>query len=51
MKITETLELATRQKWRDWLEQHHNNEKEIWLIRSTKAFSYLDSVEEALCFG
>jgi uncharacterized protein YdeI (YjbR/CyaY-like superfamily) len=51
MKITETLELATRQKWRDWLEQHHNNEKEIWLIRSNKAFSYLDSVEEALCFG
>lgn len=51
MKITETLELATRQEWRDWLKLHHDNKKEIWLIRSKKEFSYLDSVEEALCFG
>jgi uncharacterized protein YdeI (YjbR/CyaY-like superfamily) len=51
MNVTQTLELATREDWRSWLEQYHNAEKEIWLIRSTKAFSYLDSVEEALCFG
>jgi uncharacterized protein YdeI (YjbR/CyaY-like superfamily) len=51
MKVTETLELATRKAWRSWLGQHHNSKKEIWLIRSNKDFSYLDSVEEALCFG
>jgi uncharacterized protein YdeI (YjbR/CyaY-like superfamily) len=51
MNITETLELSTRKDWRSWLEQHHNVKKEIWLIRSEKEFSYLDSVEEALCFG
>jgi uncharacterized protein YdeI (YjbR/CyaY-like superfamily) len=51
MKITETLELATRKDWRSWLEQHHDSKKEIWLVRSNKEFSYLDSVEEALCFG
>lgn len=51
MNIAETLELATRRDWRSWLEQHHDSKKEIWLVRSTKDFSYLDSVEEALCFG
>jgi uncharacterized protein YdeI (YjbR/CyaY-like superfamily) len=51
MKITQTLELASRQEWRGWLGQHHDSKKEIWLIRNTKEFSYLDSVEEALCFG
>jgi uncharacterized protein YdeI (YjbR/CyaY-like superfamily) len=51
MKITETLELASRKAWRPWLKNHHATKKEIWLIRSSKTFSYLDSVEEALCFG
>jgi uncharacterized protein YdeI (YjbR/CyaY-like superfamily) len=51
MKITETLELATRKVWRSWLEQHHDSKKEIWLVRTDKTFNYLDSVEEALCFG
>jgi uncharacterized protein YdeI (YjbR/CyaY-like superfamily) len=51
MKITETLELDERRRWRSWLKQHHAKKQEIWLVRSGKAFSYLDSIEEALCFG
>ncbi len=51
MNITQTLELTTRKAWRAWLKQHYDSEKEIWLVRIDKEFSYLDSVEEALCFG
>jgi uncharacterized protein YdeI (YjbR/CyaY-like superfamily) len=50
------LSIESRQLWRDWLQTHHRNEKEIWLIfsKGNKAANDLDydgSVEEALCFG
>ena len=42
--------------WRTWLEKNHAREKGIWLVYYKKetgkrAFSYDESVEEALCFG
>ncbi len=56
MKITETLYVKSGEEWRNWLSEHHQNKKEIWLIFYKKAIekssiSYNDSVEEAICFG
>lgn len=56
MEIGETLLVSTRDEWREWLAQHHNDYKEIWLIYYKKTsgktgISYDESVEEALCFG
>ncbi len=56
MNITETLHVADREEWRIWLENNHATKREIWLIsrRSPSeklTLSYLDAVEEALCFG
>lgn len=53
--ITETFEAKTRKQWRAWLEKHHATKTEIWLVAEMKekgeGLSYLDAVEEALCFG
>jgi len=56
MEITKTFYAKDREKWRAWLEKHHRKAKEIWLIfykKHTKkpSVSYVDAVEEALCFG
>ncbi len=56
MKMNSTLTVQTRQQWRDWLEQHHQSESEVWLIfykahTGKPCISYDESVEEALCFG
>ncbi len=56
MQITKTLEVATRQEWRQWLKQHYKTESEIWLVYFRKhtgkpRIEYNDAVEEALCFG
>lgn len=56
MEITQTLYVTDRKDWRDWLKQHYETEKEIWLIYPRKAtgkprIEYNDVVEEALCFG
>jgi len=45
-----------REEWRAWLEAHHNNEDQIWLVhykkRSGKGrLSVGEGVEEAICFG
>lgn len=45
-----------RNAWRNWLEQHHATEREIWIQTYRKAtgkpsISYDDLVEECLCFG
>jgi uncharacterized protein YdeI (YjbR/CyaY-like superfamily) len=47
---------AGREEWRDWLALHHSSEKEAWLVIYKKnsgkqTISYVDAVEEALCFG
>ncbi len=56
MEITQKYYASARVEWRKWLEKHHSNEKEIWLVFYNKAsgepcISYSDAVEEALCFG
>ena len=45
-----------RKKWRKWLSDHFESEKEVWLVfpskgSGEKGVSYNDAVEEALCFG
>ena len=55
-KTLSTLDVRSRQQWRDWLREHHDSVSEIWLVfhkRRTeeKSISYDDAVEEALCFG
>lgn len=54
MEITETVDPKTRARWRAWLREHHADKREIWLLyRRGKdgGLTYLDAVEEALCFG
>lgn len=51
-----TLRVPDREGWRDWLNQNHQSEREVWLIlykkgAGKKAASYDEAVEEALCFG
>ncbi len=55
-KNLKTVEMRSRQDWRNWLKAHHDSEREIWLIfykrRAADMFvSYDAAVEEALCFG
>lgn len=51
--MTETHHAPNQAAWRVWLEQHHRRTKEIWLVtdKRTPNVSYLEAVEEALCFG
>jgi uncharacterized protein YdeI (YjbR/CyaY-like superfamily) len=53
MEITETLTVQNRAEWRAWLADHHVSKHEIWLIfdKPKPAPTYLESVNEALCFG
>jgi uncharacterized protein YdeI (YjbR/CyaY-like superfamily) len=56
MEITKTTSAANRSEWRAWLEQHHATETEVWLVYYKKecgkpSATYLESLEEALCFG
>lgn len=56
MEITKTFEPKTRVNWRKWLQENHQTEREIWLLykrgaSDERAITYLDIVEEALCFG
>jgi len=50
------LYIKTRDEWRRWLCEHHQTEKELWLVFFKKetgkpSIEYDASVEEALCFG
>lgn len=51
--ITETFHAPSRQVWRKWLRDHHATAREIWLIlkKNDSDVTYLEAVEEALCFG
>src|SRR5262245_10098479 len=56
MKNLRTLDVRSRQQWRNWLQTHHDSVAEIWLVfhelhTDKKSISYDDAVEEALCFG
>lgn len=51
-----TFQAASREKWRSWLKRNHARKDEIWLVYYKKtsgkpSISYMESVEEALCFG
>ena len=55
-EINAHLQFATRDQWRVWLEEHHAEESEAWLVLYKKGFresslSLDEAVEEALCFG
>jgi uncharacterized protein YdeI (YjbR/CyaY-like superfamily) len=50
------LYVTTRDEWRQWLEENHDSEHEVWLIFYKKhtcipGILYNDAVEEALCYG
>jgi uncharacterized protein YdeI (YjbR/CyaY-like superfamily) len=50
------IHIADRSEWRSWLKKNHTRVKEIWLVYYKKhtgkpSISYIDSVEEAICFG
>jgi uncharacterized protein YdeI (YjbR/CyaY-like superfamily) len=51
--ITITFQTSDRAGWRNWLEQQHDNSKEVWLVTSKQSpsLTYVEAVEEALCFG
>ena len=56
MEIGETLLPASRKEFRRWLQKHHADRAEIWLIQYKKAtgkpsLDYVQAVEEAICFG
>lgn len=55
MEVTTTYKAIDRSAWCFWLEQHHLTSKEIWLlfddVPGSSTISYLDAVEEAICFG
>jgi uncharacterized protein YdeI (YjbR/CyaY-like superfamily) len=56
LKTDNTLNIATRTEWRNWLQENFNIEKEVWLVYAKKStgkqrIQYNDAVEEALCFG
>jgi uncharacterized protein YdeI (YjbR/CyaY-like superfamily) len=56
MDVSPTLAAPNRAAWRAWLSEHHQTAAAIWLITDTSparrpSVSYLDAVEEALCFG
>lgn len=55
MEITEKFYTLSRDEWREWLNENSAKKREIWLSVSLrgdqKGVSYLDAVEEALCFG
>lgn len=50
------VEVGRREKWRAWLEEHHETSRGSWLVSYKQAtgrpqVGYDAAVEEALCFG
>ena len=51
-----TLDVRSRERWRQWLAKHHASSPGVWLIRHKQhtgvtSMPYEDLVCEALCFG
>ena len=51
-----TLLVETLDRWRDWLDEHHASESEVWLVfhkqeTGVASIDYEDALDEALCFG
>lgn len=54
MDVTNPFDAKTRRAWRRWLEVNHAKATEVWLLWRRDVpgtITYLDAVEEALCFG
>ena len=57
MEPTNILHFTVRSDFRGWLEENHSKERECWIalkrgsVPEDGRISYLDAVEEALCFG
>lgn len=52
----ETFCPASRQEWREWLNDNHKSKEAVWLVQYRKnsnraSISWSEAVEEALCFG
>jgi len=55
-KAIKTLDVRSRERWRKWLQEHHDSVAEIWLVFHKRhtgrtSISYDDALDEALCFG
>src|SRR6266581_65526 len=55
-KSLKTLEVRSREQWREWHTKHFDSESEVWLVfhkRQTglPSIAYDDALDEALCFG
>lgn len=54
MQVTKTFKPKDRTEWRVWLQQYHATADEIWVLLNDRleepTISYLDAVEEAICF-
>lgn len=55
-KETETFCPASRQQWRQWLEENHRSQQAVWLVYYKKksnvaSITWSEAVDEALCFG
>ena len=50
MKVENLLSVKSRREWREWLAKNGTVEKFCW-INIGRGISYLDAVEDALCFG
>jgi uncharacterized protein YdeI (YjbR/CyaY-like superfamily) len=55
MDINDTIKPKNRAAWREWLDKNHKSLTEIWLLSDDRTeeptVTYLDAVEEAICFG
>lgn len=55
-EIKDAIYAASRSEWHSWLETHHRDKTEAWLLlykkgTSTPSVKYSEAVEEALCYG
>jgi uncharacterized protein YdeI (YjbR/CyaY-like superfamily) len=56
MEIGEKLQVNSREEWRAWLEAHHQDKVEIWLVfykttAKKQGLTLKEATEEAVCFG
>lgn len=55
-KELETFCPASKQEWRQWLQEHHDKKQSVWLVQYRKksnvpSITWSEAVDEALCFG
>jgi uncharacterized protein YdeI (YjbR/CyaY-like superfamily) len=55
-RVTKKYLFKNRSEWREWLEENHQTEQEVWLVyykvhTGKQSVRQAHAVEEALCFG